>query len=387
MKALVVDAEWKPRGNYPISEGEKTKRRAIIGSQVWKNITFEVKDVPTPNLHDDEVLIKVKTCGVCGSDTHLYETDEEGYIIFSGLTKLPCIIGHEFSGIVEKTGSSVKNLKRGDKVAVESIMWCGKCLPCRSGFPNQCEDIELMGLSTNGAFAEYIAVNERYCWEINALTEIYTGEEVFDFGALIEPVGCAYNGIFIAGKGFNPGATVVIHGAGPIGLGAIALSRISGASQIIAFDVIDERVKIAKEMGADHAFNTNTLGKGCNPSDKVMELTRGRGADIQVEAAGAAPMTIPQMEKAMAFNGEIIYLGRAAASTLVHLDNLVSGANKIIGARGHSGYGIFPSIIKLIAAGKLNLEKMITARYPFESVLDAIKASSKRSDAKILVKM
>ena len=298
-------------GNYPISEGEKTKRRAIIGSQVWKNITFEIKDVPTPNLHDDEVLIKVKTCGVCGSDTHLYETDEEGYIIFSGLTKLPCIIGHEFSGIVEKTGSSVNNLKRGDKVAVESIMWCGKCLPCRSGFPNQCEDIELMGLSTNGAFAEYIAVNERYCWKINDLTEIYTGEEVFDFGALIEPVGCAYNGIFIAGKGFNPGATVVIYGAGPIGLGAIALSRISGASQIIAFDVIDERVKIAKEMGADHAFNTNTLGNGCNPSDKVMELTRGRGADIQVEAAGAAPITIPHMEKAMAFNGEIIYLGRA----------------------------------------------------------------------------
>ena len=152
---------------------------------------------------------------------------------------------------------------------------------------------------------------------------------------------------------------MVIYGAGPIGLGAIALSRISGASQIIAFDVIDERVKIAKEMGADHAFNTNTLGNGYKPSDKVMELTRGRGADIQVEAAGAAPMTIPHMEKAMAFNGEIIYLGRAAASTLVHLDNLVSGANKIIGARGHSGYGIFPSIIKLIAAGKLNLEKMI----------------------------
>ena len=99
-----------------------------------------------------------------------------------------------------------------------------------------------------------------------------------DFGALIEPVGCAYNGIFIAGKGFNPGATVVIYGAGPIGLGAIALSRISGASQIIAFDVIDERVKIAKEMGADHAFNTNTLGNGYKPSDKVMELTRGRGS-------------------------------------------------------------------------------------------------------------
>ena len=164
--------------------------------------------------------------------------------------------------------------------------------------------------------------------------------------------------------------------AGPIGLGAIAPSRISGASQIIAFDVIDERVKIAKEM-VQTMFNTNTLGNGYKPSDKVMELTRGRGADIQVEAAGAAPMTIPQIrKKPWPLMEKIIYLGRAAASTLVHLDHLHPGANKIIGARGHSGYGIFPSIIKLIVAGKLNLEKMITARYSFESVMDAIKAPS-----------
>ena len=386
MKALIVNAEWLPRKNYSISEEEILKKRAIIGSQVWKNTTFEIKDIPTPNPNSDEVLIKVKSCGICGSDTHLYETDEEGYIIFSGLTKLPCIIGHEFSGIVEKAGSNVREFKKGDKVAVESIMWCGRCQSCRSGFPNQCKHVELMGLSADGAFAEYVMVNERYCWKINDLAEVYTEEDVFDIGALIEPVGCAYNGIFIVGGGFNPGATVVVYGAGPIGLGAITLSKIAGASRIIAFDVIDERVKIARDIGADFAFNINKLD-GCTPCNKVMEITRGWGADIQVEAAGAAPKTIPEMERSMAINGKIIYLGRAATSTPMHLDILVSGANKIIGARGHSGYGTFPSIIKLIAAGKLNLEKMITARYTFESVLDAIKASSKRSDAKILVKM
>lgn len=386
MKALIVDAEWKPRNNYPVSEEEKTKRRARVGSQVWKNTRFEIKEIPAPILQDDEVLVKVKSCGICGSDTHLYETDKEGYIIFSGLTRLPCIIGHEFSGIVEKTGSNVKNLKKGDTVAAESIMWCGKCLPCRSGFPNQCKDIELLGLSANGALAEYAAVNERYCWKINDLAEKYQGADIFDIGALIEPVGCAYNGIFIAGGGFKPGASIVVYGAGPIGLGAIALARIAGASLIIAFDVVEERVQIAREMGADYAFNSNKLN-GCAPSDKVMELTRGWGADVQIEAAGAAPQTIPHMERAMAVNGAILYLGRAAASTSVHLDNLVSGANRIIGARGHAGYGIFPSIIKLIAAGRLNLEKMITARYPFASVLDAIKASSSRSDGKILINM
>lgn len=386
MKALVVDAEWMPRKDYTISEKEQIGKRAIIGSQVWRNTRFEVKDVPTQDPNGDEVLIRVKVCGICGSDTHLYETDEEGYIIFSGLTKLPCIIGHEFSGIVEKVGGNVRDLKKGDRVAVESVMWCGRCQSCRSGFPNQCKYIELMGLSADGAFAEYITVNERYCWKINDLAMVYPEEDIFRIGALIEPVGCAYNGIFVVGGGLNPGATVVVYGAGPIGLGAIALSRIAGASQIIAFDVIDERIKIAKELGADHAFNVNRLD-GCSPGDKVIELTQSYGADIQVEAAGAAPKTIPEMEKAMAVNGRIIYLGRTAASTAMHLDILVSGANKIIGSRGHSCYGIFPSIIKLIVADKLKLEKMITAKYPFRKIMDAIKASSVRADGKILIEM
>lgn len=386
MKALVVDAEWMPRKNYVISEEEQIRKRAIIGSQVWKNTRFEIKDVPTPNPNGDEVLIRVKICGICGSDTHLYETDEEGYIIFSGLTKLPSIIGHEFSGIVEKVGNNVRDLKKGDRVAVESIMWCGRCQPCRSGFPNQCRYIELMGLTTDGAFAEYVTVNEKYCWKINDLAAVYREEDIFGIGSLIEPVGCAYNGIFIVGGGLNPGATVVIYGAGPIGLGAIALSKISGASQIIAFDVIDERIKIAKELGADYAFNINKLD-GCSPGGKVIELTKGYGADIQIEAAGAAPKTIPEMERAMAVNGRIIYLGRTATSTTMHLDILVSGANKIIGSRGHSCSGIFPSIIKLIVADKLKLEKMITAEYPFENIMDAIRASSVRADGKILIKM
>ncbi|OHE57188.1 MAG: hypothetical protein A2Z47_00380 [Thermodesulfovibrio sp. RBG_19FT_COMBO_42_12] len=386
MKALIADAEWKPKKDYPLTEDEKKRKRAVIGSQVWRNSRFEIRNVPIPDLHDDEVLVRVKTCGICGSDTHLYETDEEGYIIFSGLTKFPCIPGHEFSGIIEKIGSKVSSLMVGDKVAVESIMWCGICQPCRSGSPNQCRNIELMGLSCDGAFAQYVAVNERYCWKVNDLEKIYSDDEVFDISALIEPVGCAYNGIFVAGGGFNPGATVVVYGIGPIGLGAVALSKTAGASKIIAFDKIDERLKIANDMGADFVFNIEELGEQ-KPSEKVMELTDGGGAEIQIEAAGAAPLTIPEMEKSLSANGKIIYLGRAATTTPVYLDALVSGANKIVGSRGHAGYGIFPYIIKLIASGRLRLERMITSKYHLEDVLDAIKASTKRADGKILVKM
>ncbi|MCF6147050.1 MAG: alcohol dehydrogenase catalytic domain-containing protein [Candidatus Kuenenia sp.] len=384
MKALVVDGEWNPRKNYPLSKEEQTKKRANVGSQVWKNTRFEIKDVSVPNLRDDEILVRIKSCGICGSDTHLYETDGDGYIIFSGITELPRIIGHELAGIVEQTGKNVRNVKTGDWIAAESIIWCGMCQACRSGSPNQCKSIKLMGLSADGAFAEYVAINERYCWKINDFREIYSEEEAFDIGALIEPVGCAYNGMFIVGGGFHPGAIVVVYGAGPIGLGAIAMAKIAGASQIIAFDIIDERADIALEMGADFAFNTKKMGD-CPPGEKVMQLTKGWGADIQIEAAGAAPLTIPEMENSMAINGKIIYLGRAATTTSMHLDNLVSGANKIIGARGHSGYAIFPSIIKLISNGKLELKKMITAKYPFAKIMDAIRASSERTDGKILI--
>jgi threonine dehydrogenase-like Zn-dependent dehydrogenase len=386
MKALIVDAEWKPRKDYVLSQAEKKQKRALIGSQVWRDPRFIVKDIPTPDINDEEVLIRVVNCGICGSDVHLYETDEQGYIIFSGLTKLPCTLGHEFSGVVEKAGSRVFGLEKGDKVAVESVMWCGVCHPCRSGSLNQCSNVELMGLSADGAFAEYAAVNGKYCWKINDLSAKYSEKVLFEIGALIEPVGCSYNGMFIAGGGFLPGATVVVYGAGPIGLGAVALARIAGAGLIIVFDVIDERVKLAKNLGADVVFNLNKL-RGSGASEKVMELTRGLGADIQVEAAGAANITIPAMEKSMSVNGKIIYLGRAATKTPMYLDALVSGANKIIGSRGHTGYGIFPNIIKLLSTGRLDLEKMITARYPFTRILDAIKSSTERKHGKIMVKI
>lgn len=384
MKALVACAEWSPKKGYKLTKREIEKKRANIGSQVWRQPFFEIKDVPTPDVGDDEVLIRVKRCGICGSDTHLYETDTEGYIIFSGPAKLPCIIGHEYSGIVEKAGKKVVNFKAGDMVAAESIIWCGVCTSCRSGAVNQCEHVELAGITVPGAFAEYIVTKERHCWSINSLKEIWDDERIFDIGALIEPAGCAYNGLFISGGGFLPGSVVTVFGVGPIGLAAVALARVAGASVVIAFDIVKERLDIAKKMGADFAFNTGNAGS--NAGNKILEITNGRGADIQVEAAGAANVTIPEMEKSLAVNGKIIYLGRAATSVSMYLDILVSGANKIVGSRGHSGYGIYNNIIKLIKSGRLNLDSMVTSQFKFKEILNALKKSTDRTDGKIMIK-
>ena len=387
MKALMAEAEWQPRPGYQVSAAEIQRQRALSGSQVWRHPRFAFKDLPLPRIEDDEVLIRVKAVGICGSDTHVYETDRDGYIIFSGLVRLPCVLGHEFSGVVEKAGKLVQELAPGDLVAMESIQWCGLCTPCRSGNFNQCQHIELLGLSTHGALAELAAVKAKYCWKLNGLRDRYAEADIFEIGALIEPIGCAYNGMFVSGGGLKPGETVAVYGAGPIGLAAVALARLSGASRIIAFERLESRLELAKIMGADFVFRVGPEGNPVPASQLVLELTGGVGADMQVEAAGDAPHTIPEMERSTAPNGRIVYLGRAERSTPISLDGLVSGAQKIVGARGHSGYGIFPNIIRLIATGRMDPRPMITARFPFDEALAALERSAARIDGKIIVTM
>ena len=294
MKAFLAKAEWVPRNNHTLSADELARRRAFNGNQAWKNPSFNITDVPTPAVGRDDLLIRVGYCGICGSDTHTYETDDEGYIIFSGLAQFPCILGHEFTGEVIEAGSDVRGFKKGDIVTSESIMWCGKCVPCRTGMPNQCEYVELMGLSVNGAFAEFISVNAKYCWKLNALEERFAREEVLKIGTLIEPIGCAYNGIFVSGGGLQPGSYAIVYGAGSIGLGAVLLLKAAGAAKIIAVDVVEERLAIAEKLGADHIINVR---EEVQPEKIIMQLTSGRGAEIQVEAAGAAQRTIPLMQK------------------------------------------------------------------------------------------
>jgi threonine dehydrogenase-like Zn-dependent dehydrogenase len=388
MKALVVEGEWYPRSGNRVTELESRQRKAFCGSQVWRHPIFQIKEVPDPVPDGDEVIIQVGACGICGSDIHLFETDADGYISFSGQVKLPVILGHEFSGKVVDVGKKTRNLQVGDLVTMESIQWCGLCTPCRSGAVNQCQNVELLGLSANGAFADYIAVNEKYCWQLNSLRERYTEDEIFEIGALIEPVGCAYNGIFISGGGFRPGETMAVYGVGPIGLAAVALGRIAGASKVIAFDKMRRRLELAEILGADYIFHLDDLSReNSRASQKVLALTDGIGADVQIEAAGDAPYSIPEMELAAGPRGRIIYLGRAKQSALISLNGLVSGAQHIAGARGHSGYGIFPDIIRLIAAGRIDFREMITACFPFPQILEAFSRSAERIDGKILIKM
>ena len=388
MRALMLEAKWQPKPGYIVSEFEKRTGKAVTGNSIWKSPSLVVRDVPTPKIGPKEVLLKVKACGVCGSDIHFYETDPQGYVMYPGLTKFPCITGHEFSAVVQEVGGEVRDLKEGDMVTAEEMIWCGECKPCRAGFFNHCSNLEEIGFTINGAFAEYLAIGSKYCWKLDALQERYPdANTVYELGATVEPTSVAYNAIFIRAGGFKPGAYAVVYGGGPIGLTAMALLKAAGAAKVIAFETVEERRKICKLMGADHVFDPVALTKqGTPPAQVVMDLTHGEGAEFQFEAAGAPALTIPEMEKSLAVNGKIVQVGRAAERVPMYLEAFQVRRSQFFGSQGHSGDEIFPNVIRLMASGAIDNRKMITARYTLDQAVEAIKRSGSRTDGKIMVK-
>jgi len=381
MRAIVLQAEWAPREGFVPSPIELATRKAT-GSAVWRNPEFAATRLEDPTPGPGEVVVKVRACGVCGSDTHCYETDDQGYIIFSGPVSLPVVPGHEYTGEVVAVGPGVRTLRIGDLVAAEGMLNCGVCEACRIGKPNQCPHLEMVGFSAPGAYAEYITVHERFCWTLTGLAEQFGDtDRALQIGALVEPISCSYNGIWVAGNGLRPGDHVVVHGAGPIGLGAIALARAAGAATVTAFDVSAERIALAEACGADAAYDPRSV----DVIDVVQTATGGWGADLQVEAAGAALQTMPSIEASFAPGGQMIYLGRTGERAPVMLDVLVTGAATIAGSRGHVGMGCFPRVIRLLERGRLNADPMITARLPFDDFMVALEQSCLRTDGKIML--
>ena len=377
-----MTADWEPRAGYNVTPRETETGKATMASQVFRRPKFTPTTVPDPTPRPDEVLLKVRSCGVCGSDTHCYEHDAEGYVLFSGPVRLPCIVGHEYTAEVVEVGSEIRNLRKGDLVAAEGMLYCGVCEACRTGHPNQCPHLDMVGFSAPGAYAEYVTAKERFLWNINGLAEKYgSAKRACDIAALVEPIACSYNGMFISAGGMLPGSHVAVFGCGPIGLGAIALARAAGAATIAAFDTMAERNAVALQMGADFAADPRTT----NPAEAIRALSNGWGADMIVEAAGAALQTMPQIERSFAPGGKMVYLGRTGLRAPVLLDVLVTSAASISGARGHAGGGCFPNILRLMERDRLNVEPMITSRYPFSRAMDAIAKSCDRTDAKVMI--
>ena len=386
MKALRLEADWDPRPEAlaTLDPADVQARVARRGSQVWRNPRITVATLPDPSPGSDGVVIRVRACGICGSDFHFVETDPDGYMLYPGLIRTPVVTGHEFAGIVEAVGPDVKDFAPGDLVCAEEIAWCGDCLACRSGRPNNCTRIEELGFSFDGAHAERVVTRARYCWSLVPLVDAgIPPERIFQLGALVEPTGVAYIAIFVTAGGFMPGATVGVVGAGPIGLAAIALSRAAGAGRIVAFEVAEGRRALATAMGADEVVDPSELGAN-GFVDAARAVSRGRGIDLWVEASGAAGVA-EMMAATIAPAGRIVLIGRGPHTIDLDPELLIVRGAALHGSIGHSGSGAFGRVIDLMAAGRLDMTRLVSATVDLEGAARALDGTPRRESGKTLV--
>jgi threonine dehydrogenase-like Zn-dependent dehydrogenase len=313
---------------------------------------------------------------------HFYETDDQDYILYPGLTKFPSILGHELSGKVVEVGKDVTDLKVGDMVTVEEMIWCGHCTPCRNGYPNHCTNLEEIGFTIDGGFANYLAIGAKFAWKIDAIAERFGSEaKAYEVAAMTEPTCVSYNAMFERAGGFRPGHYVAIFGTGPIGLAAVGLAEAAGAGMIVAFEVSPERLELAKQLGADYVYDPREVVA----SEVLMELSDGEGFNFHVEAAGAPHLTVPEMVKSLAINGKMVQIGRAAQDVPMYLETLQVRRAQFFGAQGHSGHETFPNVIRMVASGRLDLSPMVTSRYELPGTVAAIAKATERKDGKIMV--
>jgi len=390
MKAWVISAEKAPKPGYVFDEFEKRMGIARDGTKVWKNAVYELQDIEIPKLSPKEVLIKVRACGICGSDVHTYEADADGYISFAWLTRFPNTPGHEFSGEVVEVGGEVKRFKPGDYVTAEEMQYCGECEACRTYHFNQCDYLLEPGSTIPGGLAQYIKVHERYVWDIKDIIDAYGIEKGFMVGALVEPTGISYNGTIVRSGGIMPGQFGAVYGAGPIGLGCIALMRAAGMSKIFAFELSPERMELARQFGASHVVNPAELSKrGKTPADHILEETRGWGCDLQIECAGQPHKLYQDMCRAVSCGGGIVQIGHSPqnASVPVNMAQLMWKGGHASGSNGHAGSAIFRNAINVIASKQVDYTKMITGVYDLDHAVDAILETKKANGGKIMVKI
>lgn len=320
-----------------------------------KDIRVEDTEIPTPK--DNQVKIAVRFTGICGSDLHEYTEGpqlipvDEPYILngHQGTTTL----GHEFSGVVEEVGKNVKNIKIGDRVTVEPIFKNPESPFIATGEYNLSEPLGFVGLTSNGAFAKFVVVED---YMVHKIPDSMT----FEQAAIVEPAAVA--AYAIQQSGMKMGDTVFIIGAGPIGLLTVQVALATGASQIFVSDLSESRLKKAKEIGATHTFNAKDEGI----PDKIREITNN-GVDVFIDAAGVQNSFDTGIKSLR--NGGTAILVALFGKKVTHdaLDQTLRELT-IIGTAAYRN--IFPQVIALISSGRLPVEKLVTSVISLDEVVE-----------------
>ena len=379
MKAVRLYADWDPKPGFKLGAKDIDKKQTYLGSRVWRNPKLKVENVELPKPGPKEVLIEVRQCGICGSDVHMAQPVEDGYIFYPGLTGFPVTLGHELSGVVRDVGPGAidkvtnRPFKGGEWVCTEEMLWCGSCQPCADGWPNHCERLDEIGFNVNGGFTKYLVVPDKTIWSLDPLRERYSDADVFRLGSMAEPTSVAYNAVIERGGGIRPGDNVVILGAGPVGLAACAILKKAGAAKVILSEPEPARAEVAKKLGADFVINPTTE----DFADRLLEITHGMGAALYLEATGLPTIVYPGIERAIwegrTLNATVVVVARADAKIPVTGEVLQVRRARIVGSQGHSGHGTFPRVIQSMASG-MNMLPMITKEVKLGEVPEHIVA-------------
>ncbi len=304
------------------------------------------RDMPDPQINDNEVLIEVKACGICGSDVH-------GMDGSSGRRHPPLIMGHEASGVIVDRGSAVRDFEPGARVTFDSTIYCGSCYYCRKGLINLCDNRRVLGVSPpeyrqHGAFAQFVAVPEHILYRL-------PDNLSFVQAAMVEPVSIAFHAVALTP--ISLGDSAVVIGSGMVGIFVIQALRAAGCGQVIAVDLEQSKVDLAVELGADIGLRADKV----EVAEEVQRLTDGKGANIAVEVVGntaAVNAAIGSLRK----GGALTIVGNLAATVDFPLQEVVTRQISVAGSC--SSCGEYPACLDMIAKGIINVDALISKVAP-----------------------
>jgi len=335
----------------------RTTMQAVVKAKAAPGI--ELREVPVPAAGPGEVLVRVQTASVCGTDLHIYEWNPWA----KGRIHPPLIPGHEFAGVVAALGKGVSTVREGDLVSAEMHVACGKCLQCRTGLAHVCQHVRILGVDADGAFAGYAVIPESNIWKLSPSIP-------HDYASLLDPLGNAVHTVL---AGPIAARTVAVTGCGAIGLFSIAVAKACGAARVFATETNALRRKVAVEMGAELALDPTT-----EPVEKrILEATGGTGVDVLLEMSGHPEAT--RLGFALLRTG-----GRASLlgipSRPFELDfarDIIFKGATVQGINGRKMFETWFQMEALLATGRLNLEPVITHRLKlseFEKAMELLQS-------------
>jgi 6-hydroxycyclohex-1-ene-1-carbonyl-CoA dehydrogenase len=314
------------------------------------NEPLKVEEVEDPKIYFHEILVKVAACGVCNTDLHYID---HGVPTFK---KPPMILGHEASGIVQDVGAQVKNIKAGDHVLIPPVFSCGHCYNCRIGRENICLNMIMLGNNIDGAYAEYVKVPAKDCIPLPDKLPLEESSIIAD--AISTPYHAVKNRAQV-----RPGDSVVVLGCGGVGINVVQIAAAAGGS-VIAVDIMDDKLEMAKRLGAKQAINTSKKNDKAVLTE-IRELTNG-GADICIEAIGN-PKTIEMGPSTLRPGGRYVQVGYSHKAAPLNAGRLMFREIEILGSLGCRPVD-YPKILEMILLKKIQLEPVITHRFKLDDI-------------------